>query len=151
FYYLTTCGSYPSWSGIIAHIPNIPRVRPQPKETEEQTSLETRAVQRRPGAGAGEIVGKVHAEIGFLQDIKQTGHGPAAQDFRFQMGERGGIRLALAGGDANPATRPLENFDPWIRGHAHIEVWQGLRHLGLEVRDERVDGEWFVEGLIIGG
>lgn len=67
-------------------------VRPQAKETQEQTLLEARVVKRRPGAGASEIGGKVHAEIGFLQDIEQAGHGPAAQNLRFQVGARGGRR-----------------------------------------------------------
>ena len=53
-------------------------------------------------------------------------------------------------GNPNPAARPLENFDPGIRGHARIEALQGLGHLVLEVCDERVDSERLVEGLIIG-
>jgi hypothetical protein len=71
-------------------------------QTQEQALLERHAVEVLPGRDTFEDIRKPHAQVGFLEHIEQTGHGPAVSEFRFQCQEIHRFWLRFQGGKCDP-------------------------------------------------
>jgi hypothetical protein len=74
-----------------------------------------------PCRGAAKEGGKAHAEIGFLQHVEETGHGPSPGNFLFQGNQVGGFRLRRQRGELDPPTRFFQDADLGIFRHMAIK------------------------------
>jgi hypothetical protein len=85
---------------------------------------------------------KIHAQVGFFENIQETRHRPALGDLHLEGEQVGGFRLRRERRELDPALGLRENLDVGIARQGAIQGGAFIAHLLLDVLEK---------GLSLGG
>ena len=109
------------------------------------------AIQRFALPAALEQVGEANPQIGFLEDVQQTGGRPALEYFGLQVFEVFRVGLRVQRGDADTVLATIQNLDARILRHSLVQHAQGIRDCFLQPVDERFHILRQLQRFIVGG
>jgi hypothetical protein len=79
---------------------------------------------------------KLHAAVGFFEDLQETRHRPPLGDLHLEGEHIAGFRLGRQGGELDPALGLWENLDIGIARQGAIQRGEFVAHLLLDLLDK---------------
>jgi hypothetical protein len=125
---------------LVAHgDPLQPRPRPEPIQGQQEPILEGSPVEVFPGRRTPKEARKIHAQIGFFEDIEETGHRPPLGDLHLEGEHIGGFGLRSEGGELDPALGLGQNLDIGMAWQGLIQRGEFVAHLLLDLQEGSCD------------